>query len=209
MIFALELSDNVDPTALATVALAILTLAVVVVGIRALRQTRNEIDLSRQEVEEAHRPVVVPVIDKTTVMQIWGESPLPTSPYFAGGGLLYVPLRNIGSGPALDVEVSLIHRNDAGGFSELSGDTKYNGRRVAGLGVSDVAPIEIRIPKLDGLPSFDVRVVYRDVAREAVGDDREVRRLGRRPLRRAVDRRVRRLARLLLVARPGRRCAPV
>jgi hypothetical protein len=166
MIFALELSDNVDPTALATVALAILTLAVVVVGIRALRQTRNEIDLSRQEVEEAQRPVVVRVIDKTTVMQIWGESPLPMSPYFAGGGLLYVPLRNIGSGPALDVEVSLIHRNDAGRFSELSGDTKYNGRRVAGLGVSDVAPIEIRIGKLDGLPSFDVRVVYRDVARK-------------------------------------------
>ena len=60
MPFTLELSDNVHPTAVATLALAVLMLAEVVIGRRTLRQTQSEIELPRREVEEAHRPVVVP-----------------------------------------------------------------------------------------------------------------------------------------------------
>ncbi len=52
MIFALELSDNVDPTALATFLLAVLTLAAVVVAVWTLRRSQDEIDLSRREVEK-------------------------------------------------------------------------------------------------------------------------------------------------------------
>ena len=52
MIFALELSDNVDPTALATAALAVLTFAAVVIGGLALRKAQSEIELSRQDDDE-------------------------------------------------------------------------------------------------------------------------------------------------------------
>ena len=72
MLLALEFTDDVDPTALATVALALATLGTLLLLMRslvytrrALAQTREDVELSRREVEEAHRPVIVPVIDAT------------------------------------------------------------------------------------------------------------------------------------------------
>jgi hypothetical protein len=59
--------------------------------------------------------------------------------------------------------VSNTPRNDAGEFSD-AWDDHGQIAAVAGLGVSNIVPVEIRIPGLDGLPSFDLSVSYRDVA---------------------------------------------
>jgi hypothetical protein len=72
MIFGLEFTDEVDPTAPATLALAMVTVGSVVLAWRALRQTRDEISLSRREVEEAHRPVLTPAVDATKTLRAWG-----------------------------------------------------------------------------------------------------------------------------------------
>lgn len=146
MLFGLTFTGNVDPTALATFVLAGLTLAAVIVGGKALTKTQSAIDLSRREVEEAHRPVVVPLVDGL----------------HADGDWLFVPIKNIGLGPALDVEVGATLRDDAGNYTEAAGPERIGA--VAGLGVSDVRPIEIRIPHLGAMPNFDVRVMYSDVA---------------------------------------------
>jgi len=74
-----------------------------------------------------------------------------------------VPITNIGSGPALDIEVSVTPRNDAGEFSEAWGDRKHTGT-VVGVGVSDVMPVAIYVPNLGDVPSFDLWVTYTDVA---------------------------------------------
>ncbi len=106
VIFALEFSDNVDPTALATVLLALLTFATVVVGGLALRRTRSEIDLSRREVEEAHRPVLIPVFDENLELR---EVDAPTvyraKPRYKENNRIVVPIKNIGMGPALNITV--------------------------------------------------------------------------------------------------------
>jgi hypothetical protein len=59
--------------------------------------------------------------------------------------------------------VAVIPRNDAGEFAEAWGDRAHKAP-VVGLGVSEEVPVEVRIPKLGGLPSFDLSITYSDVA---------------------------------------------
>lgn len=137
MLFGVEFTDDVDPTALATFILAAITLATVLVGGIALRRTRSEIDLSRREVEEAHRPVLIPIIDATQELHLWDATTKhPVRPFFREASRVVVPIKNIGSGPALDITASLTPRNDAGEFSEAWGDKKHTSNLV-GLGVSE------------------------------------------------------------------------
>ena len=90
---ALEFNDTFDLTAVGTLALALVTVISLVIAARALKQTKEEIEVSRREVEEAHRPVVVP----TAVY--WGVGK-PKSNASIG-------LNNIGTGPALRITASL------------------------------------------------------------------------------------------------------
>ena len=79
MIFALTFDKTFDLTAVGTLALALVTLALagvtlwlvlasrgaLTVAQTGLAQTQRETELSRQEVEEAHRSVVVRSVDET------------------------------------------------------------------------------------------------------------------------------------------------
>jgi hypothetical protein len=149
MALALTFTGNVDPTALATIVLAIVTVGLAWIGWKALRQTQSEIELSRLEVEQAQRPVLVPVTG--------------TANPRADGDVLVVPIRNIGAGPALDVEIAVTTLNDAGEFSHAAGPSSTD--TLTGIGVADPVAFEIRIPNLGGLPSFAARLTYYDVAR--------------------------------------------
>lgn len=162
MFFALELSDDVDPTALATIALAVLTLAAVIVGGKALREAQNEIDLSRQEVEEAHRPVVIPVYDEGRQFRAFADN-YPAKPAYRENNRLLLPIKNIGSGPALNTIAWVTPLNDAGERSEFWGDQNFTAT-VLGLGVMELAAVVIGIPSMSALPSFHVRLTYADVA---------------------------------------------
>jgi hypothetical protein len=83
-------------------------------------------------------------------------------PVYLGHGQLIVPIENIGPGPALDVTIYVNPRKDNGGVSEAWGDRRQTGA-AAGVGASQVAPIEVRVWGLDGLPSFDFWATYMDV----------------------------------------------
>jgi hypothetical protein len=149
--FALQLTGNVDPTALVTFILALLTLAMLVVVIRALHLAQREIERSRAQVEQAHRPVVVPI---HSTMQM---------PVYQGHGELLVPVENIGSGPALDLHLFVTPRDENGGVSPAWGEVKHTGA-ASGLGASKITPVAVRAWGLGALTSFDVWVTYSDLA---------------------------------------------
>ena len=102
--------------------------------------TLELVGLSREQIQGAYRPLVVPVIDYV------GASSKPR----VEGDFLRVPLKNIGSGPALNVELSVRGRTGA----------------LAGLGASDVMWIAVHAAGLDGLADFDLSVTYEDLAHE-------------------------------------------
>ncbi len=171
---ALELNDNIDPTALATFVLAIVTVVFVVIGGRALRQTRSEIDLSRREVEEAHRPVLIPVVDEEWTLRAGDVRQRGNQPLIervGPGGSLRIPIRNIGSGPALDIEITIVPRTHDAALVELWRDSPFVGR-VTGLGVGSLSPVQVLLPFPNNpapasAPDYSVRVSYTDVAQKS------------------------------------------
>jgi hypothetical protein len=123
---ALSSTGAVELTAYATLGLAIVTAALasatflmVKLTRRALERSRNEIDLSRREVEEAHRPVLVPFQRSGTAIRFRGGE------IQTGGGpevsenhpgrqdqprysVAFLPVENVGVGPALNVRGEFI-----------------------------------------------------------------------------------------------------
>jgi hypothetical protein len=149
-----------DWTAIGTLALALVTAVALVIGWLTLRQTRREIALSRREVEEAHRPVLVPVLDRTRAITLQADGPpvpaVPTVP----GNRVFVPVENIGSGPALEVEMALTLK----GFAVPEGIRDLEGTMNApGIGVGHLTTLELPLAGAVLAP-FDLRLTYRDVA---------------------------------------------
>jgi hypothetical protein len=154
----LAFAGNWDATAVGTLALAVVTGVSLVIGWKSLRQGQGE-------VEEAHRPVLVPLADSRPINMVEAglAEPPAARPLFLGEGQLAVPIENIGTGPALDVEVSVWMRNPDGDPTSVGtgGMTPAN---VAGIKTSDsVAPI-VRINGLADVPGFQLMLTYEDVA---------------------------------------------
>jgi len=78
---------------------------------------------------------------------------------------IVLPLRNIGSGPALNVEIAVTPRNAAGQRSQAWGDARHT-TWLVGLGLGEDAAVVIPIGKLGDLPSFDIWIDYTDVAKK-------------------------------------------
>jgi hypothetical protein len=167
LLFALEFNDSLDLTAVGTLALAGVTLWLVLVSRRALdqaqteiQQTQREIELSRQEVEEAHRPVVIPVVDELRQIQISDSERRPARPFHIETDRVGVPITNIGSGPGLNVEVILTPRNG----SDLWANRTFS-KTVVGIGVRNMTSVVVYVPGLGGdTPDFDLLIRYADVA---------------------------------------------
>jgi hypothetical protein len=149
--YALQFSGDVDPTAVVACVLALLTLALLVVVVRALHLTQQEVDRWRDQVGQSQRPVVVPI---HSTMQM---------PVYQGHGELLVPLENIGAGPALDLHLFVTPRDANGGVSPAWGEVKHTGA-ASGLAAAKTTPVEVRAWGLGGLTSFDVWVTYFDLA---------------------------------------------
>jgi hypothetical protein len=110
-----------DWTAIGTLALAAVTLLLagatfwmVVLTRRSLTQTKDEIALSRREVEEAHRPVLVPYQRSGSQLVFRGGTiPVSGGPHVSENdpsrpdvprySVAFLPVENVGAGPALNV----------------------------------------------------------------------------------------------------------
>jgi hypothetical protein len=147
-----------DATAVGTLALAIVTGVSLRFGWKSLRQ-------GQKEVEEAHRPVLVPLADSRPLEVVeTGLQERPAArPLFLGEGQLAVPIENIGTGPALRVEASVQMLNSEGGPTGV-GTGGMEPAALAGIKASgSVAPI-IKIHGLADVPGFWLTLTYEDVA---------------------------------------------
>jgi hypothetical protein len=172
----LKFNEEFDLTAIGTLSLAAATVLSLFFARRSLKQThaqiklgqqqiaetQEEIALSRRQVEEAHRPVMVPVTGGQHVTLTSGKK-LPAGPYVPEPGLLVVPIMNIGLGPALYLESTIDGLDSAGGWSGDSSDPRPLGG-VTGVGVSGVIRLEIAIHDLIDVPDFRLTLIYDDVA---------------------------------------------
>jgi hypothetical protein len=160
---ALEFNDTFDLTAVGTCALALVTLVSLILGWRALRQTKQEIQLSRREVEEARRPVILPLADDREITLVGRDVPdkIAARPR-AATQLLLVPIENIGTGPALQVQATLRLRNEGGEPTALGMETQSN---LGGLRTDGRVPLRFKIQGLTGqTPGFSLSLKYLDVA---------------------------------------------
>ncbi|HEV3310274.1 MAG TPA: hypothetical protein VG815_07135 [Chloroflexota bacterium] len=169
-----------DWTAVGTLALALATFvslffarralnktqAQIELGQSQLKQTQEDIELSRKEVEEAHRPVVVPVlvarVPASTSVSSSRET-LPGRPCLVDPDVLAVPVQNIGSGPALNVEASITRVEGDGSAFPGPREREIPGT-VAGIGTGDITPIEIFSHGWEERWNFELTVTYDDVA---------------------------------------------
>jgi hypothetical protein len=164
-----------DWTAIGTLVLAFVTLLLagatfwmVKLTRGSLAQTKDEIALSRREVEEAHRPVLVPVVlarppDLMPQSVSRSGRTFPDRPSVAEPGVLAVPVKNIGSGPALRV-VASIERLDEQGDTYSGAIERQMPGEVAGIGKDQTVPIEIGYHDWEERWNFQLRLMYEDVA---------------------------------------------
>ncbi len=145
-----------DWTAIGTLALALVTGISLVFGWNALRQ-------GQREVEEAHRPVVVPIADQRRIEPARPNVPAGRSARpWVNPPALYVPIENVGTGPALKIEATVELLNSAGGWSGAAGG-EQPGATVA-LGASSSSAVEMQVPGLADLTGFWLSLTYDDVA---------------------------------------------
>lgn len=171
----LAFAGNWDATALGTLALAVATFVSLLfarrtlgqmqqqikLGQKQLEQTQAEIELSRSEVEEAHRPVLVPVVDSTAYMDLGADgADRERRPQLEPGGHLFVPVENVGAGPALNVEATVWGVS----IPEEARTAHQTSGRIAGLGEGDFRAVLIELPFWKELWSFTLSVEYSDVA---------------------------------------------
>lgn len=161
----LAFAGNWDATAVGTLTLAIVTGVSLVIAWGSLKQTQDEIELSRREVEEAHRPVLVPLADlrPLDVVPIGLAERQAARPTFLGEGQLLVPIENIGTGPALRVNASVQMRNPQGGPTGV-GTSGMRPAVLAGIKTSGVVAPIVKIQGLGEVPGFQLTVTYEDVA---------------------------------------------
>jgi hypothetical protein len=166
--WGLHFNHTWDLTAVGTIALAIVTFislifarsaldktqAQIELGQAQLKQTQEEIALSRKEVEEAHRPVIVPIVDppnSPTVTRL--EGPLR--------GTLSLPVQNIGSGPALRVEGTVTIATTDGVIS--TPPAPHFAGTAMGIAAGQMAWLDGHIRPSGGLEDFELRVTFEDL----------------------------------------------
>jgi hypothetical protein len=163
MIFALKFNGTFDLTAIGTLALAVATFVSLLLARRSLKQTRAEIDISRKAVEQAHRPVLVPVADYRR-LPVVGRDDVAAFPFVPEAGVLVVPVENIGSGPALSVRAT-IRLQDVDDEATTTRPRQQAGR-AAGVAVQRMVPLAIHVGRVAEVPGFLLTLTYEDVARK-------------------------------------------
>lgn len=168
MIIGLTFTGDIDPTALATLMLALTTAWSLLLTRRSLGYTKDALDqagedveLSRRQVEEAHRPVVVPIVDTTRKLRPDRTDSPTVGPQLMANATLWVPVENIGPGPALDIQISIELLSGVAG-AQTQRETAAGA--IAGLGADRLLPVEIHGYPQAGITSFRVTIVYSDVA---------------------------------------------
>lgn len=155
-----------DWTAIGTLALAVVGAIALFVGWLTLRQTKAEIALSRKEVEEAHRPLIVPLHDRReinlgTKSGIEKLPALPRANQFTEGAdmrtRLLIPIENIGTGPAIRLEADVALDSSEESSVRSLPAVRADGRLFLEFAIGPRS-------RLTGIPNYWLTVTYEDVA---------------------------------------------
>ncbi|MEN3283708.1 MAG: hypothetical protein V7607_4848 [Solirubrobacteraceae bacterium] len=157
-VWGIRIAKEIDVTGIATVILALATAGLALWTRKAVKQGSIEVD-------RAHRPVLVPIIDGSQNFQAWGHGVMPLGPGFdPQDRTVFVPVRNVGMGPALDV-AARIDPGDALGLPSAAG-MQASSDAVVGA-ISHGAPwfvFPFATPHLANMMGFAISIEYSDVA---------------------------------------------
>jgi hypothetical protein len=140
---------------------------------RSATGTQREAEATERQAAAMQRPVLVPVVDPSgTVSYPEGPDvhhvPAVPQPILPRRRAILLPVKNIGTGPAFDMELVVVVRDDAtGGVDETHGEQEYKTNlKIYAIAAGDtVGEILVWIPKgVSNVPSFDLKINYRDLA---------------------------------------------
>jgi len=154
---SLHFTNEVDLTGLATLALALATAALASWTAVAVRQGKTQI-------ERTSRPVLVPVVDRARSFVPWGSAGFPLEPTPDPRGVrYYVPVCNVGMGPALQVTGTLSFGDRHGNPSTHGIETTCN-VKAAGIAHNEPFAILVFPSKPATATGLALTVEYEDVA---------------------------------------------
>jgi hypothetical protein len=119
--------------------------------VRQAEATTEQVALSRRQLEEGHRPLVVP--------QLMDGDPRFGPAGTPHRGLVPIPVRNIGLGPALDVQIAF---SSPPHIAPQPIRTGLQGR-VPGMAVGEAATVAMRTSLAVEAPDFVVELAYTGV----------------------------------------------
>jgi len=157
MLLGWEFVDTFDLVGVGTVVLALGTLLLA-------WWTRSAVRQGNVELERAHRPVLVPLIDVADKLEPRFSRGAATAANRPEPDRLYLPVRNIGMGPALRVVVTVEFGDDEGRPSTHGIESCCE---VTEAGISHLAPsavLVIKNPPLTKMTGFSATLDYEDVA---------------------------------------------
>ena len=97
-----DLKLDADLTGIATLALAAVTAWLAWTTRRVARTSGDQVKIDREQVEQSHRPVVVPYHNPVDEVRHRRGVLVSAAPNLDGGGIL-IPIQNVGTGPALKI----------------------------------------------------------------------------------------------------------
>jgi hypothetical protein len=159
-----------DWTAVGTLALAVVGAVALIVAGLTLRQTKEEMVVSRRQIEEAHRPLIIPLKDlrEINLATPSGIEKLSAVPRTDSAGAvedhpsrqtrLLIPIENLGTGPAIQLAANVTVDSS----EEPSAD------QIPGLRADGRLFLVFTLQSGDGsrlqVPSYKLSVAYQDIA---------------------------------------------
>jgi hypothetical protein len=153
---SLHFTTEIDLTGVATLVLAVATAGLAWWTAIAVRQGNTAI-------ERANRPVLVPTVDRTQSFRPWastGGYPLEPTPNPGDEARYYVPVSNVGMGPALRVTGAL-RFGDRCGVATEGIETAIS---TAGIAHTEPFAVLVFPCKPSTAAGFMLSVAYEDVA---------------------------------------------
>jgi hypothetical protein len=159
-LLGLHFSHEVDVTGMATVLLALTTAYLA-------RRTGDSVRLGNAELERASRPVLVPHVDRAAVLEVpytgLRSSEPPVAPAHVGRAL-WVPVSNVGTGPALQVRATVSFGDIDGQPSTHGIDTRCHAAAAAISNALAYAVLVFPEAPAEGKTGFTMQIEYEDVA---------------------------------------------
>ncbi len=155
---AIDISPHLDITGIATMFLAAATAGLA-------WWTRRAVDQGAIEVERAHRPVVVPLPDPVKgIGEALQARQWPRVTPGDRGKSLFVAVRNVGMGPALDVRATVQFGDEDGNPSTSGIAQQPSVTEIAALAAGPMEVLMFEVVPVTSLIGFRLTIEYSDVA---------------------------------------------